>query len=67
MPTKYQWFLKLNPMYYIVEGYRDTLVNNVWFWERYNQTLYFWTISIIIFFVGIILFKKLKPHFSDVL
>ncbi|HBF6645845.1 TPA: ABC transporter permease [Clostridioides difficile] len=67
MPTKYQWFLKLNPMYYIVEGYRDTLVNNVWFWERYNQTLYFWSISIIIFFVGIILFKKLKPHFSDVL
>lgn len=67
MPTRYQMFLKLNPMYYIVEGYRDTLVNNVWFWERYNQTMYFWAISIIIFFIGIILFKRLKPHFSDVL
>lgn len=64
---KYQWILKLNPMYYIVEGYRDTFINHVWFWHRYNQTLYFWFVSIIIFVIGVKTFKKLKPHFSDVL
>lgn len=67
MPLKYQWLLKLNPMYYIVEGYRDALINNVWFWHRYNQTAYFWIIIAVMFITGVIMFKKLKPHFSDVI
>lgn len=64
---KYQWILKINPMYYIVEGYRDTFINKIWFFERFNQTIYFWIISTCLFFIGMIIFKKLKPHFSDVL
>lgn len=67
MPLKYQWLFKLNPMYYIVEGYRDALINNVWFWHRYNQTAYFWIITAVMFITGVIIFKKLKPHFSDVI
>lgn len=67
MPEKYANLFKLNPMYYIVEGYRDTFINHVWFWHRYNQTAYFWIISITIFVIGAKLFKKLRPHFSDVL
>ncbi|CAH0122350.1 Teichoic acid translocation permease protein TagG [Paenibacillus sp. CECT 9249] len=57
----------LNPMYYIVEGYRDSLINNVWFWEKPFLTIYYWIVSVIIFLLGIILFKRLKPHFSDIL
>ena len=67
LPDKLKWFAKLNPMYYIVEGYRDTLINKVWFWDRYFQTVYFWLLSISFFVLGSIIFKKLKPHFSDVL
>lgn len=67
VPEKYQWILKINPMYYIVEGYRDSLINRVWFWERFNQSIYFWTITFVLFAVGAIIFKRLKPHFSDVL
>lgn len=67
VPVNLQWILKLNPLYYIVEGYRDTFINKVWFWERYNQTIYFWIISGLIFIFSTIIFKKLKPHFSDVL
>lgn len=67
IPVQYMKLFKLNPMYYIVEGYRDTFINHVWFWNRYNQTIYFWVVSIIIFVVGCRLFKKLKPHFADVL
>lgn len=66
-PEKYQWILKLNPMYYIVEGYRDTIINKVWFFERYFQTIYFWIIVLSVFSIGAIIFKKLKPHFADVL
>lgn len=67
VPAKYQWILKLNPMYYIVEGYRDTFINHVWFWERYNQTIYFWIVTTGVFLLGTIVFKRLKPHFADVL
>lgn len=67
IPAQYQWVLKINPMYYIVAGYRDSLINHIWFWQRYNQTLYFWGIVIVLFIVGAIIFKRLKPHFADVL
>lgn len=67
VPEKYQWILKLNPMYYIAEGYRDTFINHVWFTERYFQTVYFWIVSLGLFIVGTMIFNKLKPHFADVL
>lgn len=58
---------KLNPMYYIVNGYRDALINKVFFWERIDLTIYFWMFTLISFTVGITLFRKLKIHFADVL
>ncbi|MDN4620686.1 ABC transporter permease [Paenibacillus sp. PsM32] len=63
------WILifKLNPMFYIVQGYRDTLIDDILFWQRPYNTLYFWLVCIVLIFVGIRIFKKLKPHFSDVL
>ena len=67
IPSKYLWILKLNPMYYIVEGYRDSLINKIWFWNRYNQTLYFWAIVTVLFVCGVVIFKKLKLHFADVI
>ncbi|WP_252237123.1 ABC transporter permease [Clostridium sp. ZBS17] len=67
VPGKFQWIVKLNPMYYIAEGYRDTFINRVWFFERYFQTVYFWIITSVLFVIGAVIFKKLKPHFADVL
>ena len=59
--------LKLNPMYYIVAGYRDSLINKIGFWENPGMTVYYWVFTIIIFIIGTWIFKKLKPHFADVL
>lgn len=59
--------LKLNPMFYIVQGYRDAFVNNVWFWERPWLSLYFWIVTLVFWLIGTRLFKKLKVHFADVL
>lgn len=67
MPGSIRWILKINPMYYIVEGYRDSFIRHVWFWDRYNQTIYFWVLTLLILTIGMVTFKKLKPHFSDVL
>ena len=59
--------LKANPMYYIVNGYRDALYNNVWFWERGGMTAYFWILTIIILLGGMAIFRRLQQHFADVL
>lgn len=59
--------LRLNPMYYVVTGYRDSFINKVWFWEHPTQTLYFWIVTLFVLGSGAVLFKKLKVHFADVL
>jgi len=67
VPEKYHWIIKLNPMAYIIEGYRNSMIYNKWFWEDMSMTIYFWTIAFILFGLGALTFKKLRPHFSDVL
>lgn len=67
VPETYHWLFKLNPIYYIVEGYRDSLINHVWFWHHYNLSAYFWVLTVIFLIFGARLFKKLSPHFSDIL
>ena len=59
--------LKLNPLYYIVQGYRDSFMNGVWFFEHPWHTLYFWVFVLVIGLVGSKVFKRLRVHFSDVL
>lgn len=56
---------KLNPMYYIVQGYRTTLIYGQGFWEHRILTLYFWAVTIIIFVIAWIMYRRLKPHFAD--
>ena len=67
VPLKYQYIIEYNPIYYIVEGYRDSLIYNVWFWEKSTLSIQYWIITMIIFFSGAIIFRKLRPHFADVL
>lgn len=59
--------LKLNPFYYIVAGYRDSMLTGNWFWERPTMTLYYWGVTIVVGLIGLKVFKRLRPHFSDVL
>ena len=59
--------LKLNPMYYIVNGYRDAFLNKAKFWDYPWQTLYFWVFTIVFLWLGTAVFKKMRAHFADVL
>ena len=59
--------VKLNPLFYIVQGYRDSLLDKVWFWQRWQMGLYFWGVTIVLFVLGAVIFKRLKVHFADVL
>ncbi len=67
MPVKVQFYIKLNPMYYIVQGYRDTFIAFEPFWNHIQLTLYFWSIVTLLFIAGTTIFIKLKPQFADTL
>ena len=67
VPDNYQFFIKLNPMYFIVSGYRDTFINKQWFWNKGYELVVFWMITIFFFIFGAVVFKRLRSHFGDVL
>lgn len=59
--------VKINPLVYIVNGYRSTIFEKSWFYEDFYSTMYFWIITVVIFGIGALVFKRLKIHFADVL
>jgi lipopolysaccharide transport system permease protein/teichoic acid transport system permease protein len=67
IPERFHFLLKLNPFYYIIQGYRDSLIYNVWFWQRWKWAVFFWSLVGLIFIFGAMVFRRLRPHFGDVL
>lgn len=59
--------LKLNPVYYVVTGYRDAIINKNWFWERPLWTVYFWCFTAGALLLGTTVFRRLRVHFADIL
>ncbi len=58
---------KLNPLVYIVDGYRSAILEKQWFFEDFFSTMYFWIVTALLFGLGALVFKRLKVHFADVL
>lgn len=63
----YRWLFELNPVAYIVNGYRSAIFEQQWFFENIYSTLYFWGVTALLFLIGAALFRRLKVHFADVL
>lgn len=59
--------VKLNPLVYIVNGYRDAIYGQKWFFEDIFSTMYFYVVTAVLFGIGTVIFKRLKVHFADVL
>lgn len=65
-PEKYHKILKLNPLFYLVEGYRMSLLYHKPFWSDSYAMLSFWMITLFFLFLGAFVFRRLKPYFADV-
>ncbi|NQU65639.1 MAG: ABC transporter permease [SAR324 cluster bacterium] len=61
------WLKIFNPMYYVVEGYRESFLYGVPFWESSNNHFAFWIISGPLFFFGAVLFKRMRADFVEVI
>lgn len=59
--------VKLNPLVYIVNGYRNAVYGNEWFFEHFYSSTYFWIVTVTLFCISSLIFKRLKVHFADVL
>ncbi|MCI8788740.1 MAG: ABC transporter permease [Lachnospiraceae bacterium] len=66
-PKEWVMILKLNPLVYIVNGYRSAIYERSWFFEDFFSTMYFWIVTVVLFGIGVAVFKRLKVHFADVL
>ncbi len=63
---KWAVLFKLNPMFYVVQGYRDSFMRGPLF-SSPKLGLYFWAFVLIVGFIGLTCFKRMKPHFADVI
>ncbi len=57
----------VNPLYYFIVGYRETLLYEKFFWEDIWYDIYIWIIIIIIFLIGMVFWKKIRPLMSDLI
>ncbi len=67
VPEQYRWVFKLNPVSYIVDGYRDALFGRAWVWQHGLTTLGFWVFTFALGGVSFMIYRRLRPHFADVL
>ncbi|WP_226670841.1 ABC transporter permease [Metabacillus litoralis] len=59
--------LKLNPIYYLIDGFRDSFLGEGWFFEDPTYTLYFWVFTLILLFFGAKLHMRFRENFVDYL
>ncbi|MCP3943384.1 MAG: ABC transporter permease [Desulfobacteraceae bacterium] len=67
VPEKYRFILDLNPVYYIVKGYKLSFIDHVPFWHNLTGGLYFWALCSLVLLIGSCVFRKLKPEFAELL
>jgi ABC-type polysaccharide/polyol phosphate export permease len=67
LPEKYLPLVQYNPIHYIVQGYRDALLFNQWFFDKPVQSVQFWLTALFLIMAGMYLFSRTKRDFVDVL
>lgn len=65
LPENIARWIKLNPVVYIVNGYRDSMLYGRGFWLYPWQTLYFWTLTAGLLWAGITVHNKLRQYFAE--
>jgi len=58
---------KLNPMFYIINGFRESILFGTGIMQHWLNGLYFWGIVVFLWIKCIRTYKALLPHMADVL
>lgn len=57
--------LELNPIFYIINGFRDTFLSRQWFWESPGSMIFFWSVVGLLLILGSHLHMKFRARFVD--
>lgn len=66
-PERIVNILKLNPFFYIIEGFRYSFLGGQWFFEDLSYTIYFWSLTILVLFIGSYVHIRFRNKFVDYL
>ncbi|MBD1221415.1 ABC transporter permease [Virgibacillus halodenitrificans] len=65
---KIKEILELNPLIYLIEGYRSALFGVDWYFiSHWQHTIYFWVLVLVLFVIGAKIHVKFRKHFIDFL
>ena len=60
--------MQLNPLVYLIEGYRAAFFGTEWFLvTEWKYSLYFWGLMLVMLFIGSVLHIKFRRNFIDYL
>ncbi|MFB3164815.1 ABC transporter permease [Neobacillus sp. 179-J 1A1 HS] len=65
LPTIYINILKLNPVFYLIQGFRNTFLGQGWFFIDIKYTSYFWSLTLLLLFLGSYMHIKFRNKFVD--
>lgn len=57
----------VNPLYYFVDGYRDTMVYHRFFWEQPLYDIYFWFMMVVLYLIGFRIWTKTRELMPDLI
>ena len=60
-------FLMINPVTFLVEGYRNCFIHQTWFWEQPKRLMYFVIITLVMLILAVWTYKRLRKEIPDVL
>ena len=59
--------LMINPVTYLVTGFRNCFIYKVWFWQQPKSLLCFLILTVIMIILAVWAYKKLRKEIPDVL
>lgn len=57
----------LDPLYFFIVGYKETLISEKFFFEDIGYDIYIWIIILIMFLIGIKFWNKIRPYMADLI
>lgn len=67
LPEKLQYILRLNPLAYLINGYRDSILYGDAFMRHWRHGIYFWVITLALFVLGCVVHMKFRKQFIDLM
>ena len=67
IPERFHWIFRLNPMYHLVLGYRESFMGGGWIWDHPLELAIFWAVTLLLAWFARGLQRWLGDRFADVL